>query len=211
MSSPSLVTIEAIVHPAERPVLATASRELADYLSRASGIPYSVTLEFADALRTQGPPVERRAIRVASLLLEIPGRKEPLSETAARWRGWIATLAERDIVSTFVCTIFRHVAGRTDAAVVERIRRLNLMAMELSHDTGVNVVDLDRALASVGGRALRTDYRLGGAAAAKVAADAIVSGILKAGLDDFFPLETQERAKELQRGMIEGTTSAAAS
>ncbi len=209
--SPSPIIIEAVVHPAERSVLAAASGELADCLSRASDTPYSVTLEVADALGANGPHVQRRAIRVASLLLEMPGRAESLSDTAARWRGWISALGERDIVSTFVCTIFRHVAGRADASVIERIRRLNLLATELSHDTGVNVVDIDRALAFVGARALRTDYRLGGAAAAKLAAHIIVSSILMAGLDDFFPPETQERAKEVLRAMIEGTTPAAAS
>ena len=43
--------------------------------------------------------------------------------------------------------------GRAEAVRdLERIRRLNRMAAELSHDLGVSVIDIDRAFAHIGGR-----------------------------------------------------------
>lgn len=198
--APPPLAIEAVVHPAEKPILVAATRHLADCLSAASGSPWSVALGFADSISVK----QRQAILVTSLLLEMPGRGEPLSETERRWRDQISALGEAEALAAFVCTIFRYVAGRPDAAVVERIRRLNLMAAELSHDTGINVIDLDRALTFVGARKLHTDYRLGGPAVPTVAGHVIVSGILGAGLDDFFPPEIQERAKAAQRRMVEG-------
>jgi hypothetical protein len=45
-------------------------------------------------------------------------------------------------------------------AVLERIRRLNLMAAELSQATGANVIDIDGVLAFIGALPLGTDYLL---------------------------------------------------
>ena len=103
-----------------------------------------------------------------------------------------------------LCTVFRHVAppigdaGDALPAKRERIRRLNLMAIDLSHDTGAGVVDVDRAFSHVGARSLATDHRLTGRAAAEVAAHTIVAGILAAGLDDVVPPDVQERAAQFQ-------------
>jgi hypothetical protein len=208
MTAPPPLAIEAVVHPVERPTLVAATRQLADVLSTASGVPYSIALRFGDALASVGRQEGRRAIIVASLQLEVPGRDEPLSETETRWRDGLSSLTAPDLASAFVCTIFRHVAGPDRAAIIERIRRLNLLAATLSHDTGVNVIDIDRLFALAGARKLQTDYRLGGPRAAEFAGHTIVAGILAAGLDDFFPPEIQERAKQAQGAMLERLKSA---
>jgi hypothetical protein len=109
------------------------------------------------------------------------------------------------VPAVFVCTIFRHVAaGAASQApadgirLVERIRRLNLLAAELSHDSGVGVLDLDRVLAHIGARELQSDYRLSGRIVAEVAGHAIVAGLLAVGLDDIVPPDVQQRAQQYQ-------------
>ncbi len=80
----------------------------------------------------------------------------------------------------------------------ERIRRLNLFALELSHDTGVGIIDIDRALTHIGARQLGADYRLAGRIAAEVAAHTIVGSILLAGLDDAAAPEVLHGAAQFQ-------------
>jgi hypothetical protein len=89
--------------------------------------------------------------------------------------------------------------------MMERIRRLDLMVAHLSHDFGINVVDIDRMFAFVGARRLGTDYRLHGDAAACIAGFAITSAFLEVGLDDAVPTDVLERAREHLRrsGQIE--------
>jgi hypothetical protein len=108
---------------------------------------------------------------------------------------------ERGGLLAFVCTVFRYVTNMPEpgtptarAKTVERIRLLNLLAMQLSHDTGVNVIDIDAALAHVGARRMRTDYRLAGPMGAEIAAYTMVLTILAVGLDNIVPPEIQERA-----------------
>ena len=105
------------------------------------------------------------------------------------------------IPAILLCTIFRHVADPAPDVAAnerERIRRLNLLAIELSHDTGAAVVDFDRVFAHLGARPLATDHTLTGRVAAEVAAHALVANILDAGLDEIVPAEIQERAHQFQ-------------
>jgi hypothetical protein len=72
-------------------------------------------------------------------------------------------------------------------AVLERIRRLNLMALELSQASGANVIDIDGVLAFIGALPLGTDYLLASPIAAAVAGDAIVSALLGGIPDEALP------------------------
>lgn len=198
MTSLPQLTIEAVVHNAERPALLAASRQLADSVTTASGSPFSVALRFSEALPSSGVGTGRTVI-VASLQVEIPGRDEPLDRTQARWREQLASLREPPLL----CTIFRHVSGRESPALIERIRRLNMMAIGLSHDTGAAVVDIDRIFGYFGARQLQTDYRLGGRLGAELAGHAIVASIFASGLDDVIPPDVQERAQQTQVGMLD--------
>ena len=198
MISPPALAIGAVVHETERPALTAASRQLSESLSAASGSAYPIALRFGESL----PAIERhpaRTIVVASLLVEIPGRDEPLAQTEARWRDQLSSLKE----APFLCTIFRHVAHRESPALIERIRRLNLMAVRLSHDTGAPVVDIDRIFGYFGARQLQTDYRLGGRLGAELAGHTIVASIFAGGLDDVVPTDVQERAQKAQLDMLE--------
>jgi hypothetical protein len=117
------------------------------------------------------------------------------------WRTIVADLLDRGAAGVFLCNVFRqppraqlfpHLGG--EEAVRERIRRFNLMAIEVSHDTQAYLVDFDRALAEVGARALQTDCCLGGELTAVVAGEVLASTLLRAGLDEVCPAEVQEAA-----------------
>jgi hypothetical protein len=199
MSSSGLVRIEAVVDDGERPTLVAAAERLGESLSAASENRRDIRLNFAaslDAVEVHEPTT----LVIASLLPDV-SRNESMPTTEARWRRQLSSLAARPGVSVLLCTVFRHVPRNVPEAhssaramTTERIRRLNLLAAELSHDTGAGVIDIDRTFAHLGARALETDYRLTGAVAAKVAAHTIAWSVLSVGLDDAIAPQIQERA-----------------
>lgn len=201
MESPTPVLIAAVVDDAERPALVAASEQLSECLSAASGVLWPVGIRLLDSIAD----IQRPTVIITSLLPEVARADEPISLTEARWRRDLSKLMELAVPSVFVCTVFRFVAkqskpGQLDARPrkLERIRLLNLLAAQLSHDIGINVIDIDSIFAHAGARQMQTDYRLAGAVAAEVAAYTIVVGILAVGLDDIIPIDVQERAREYQ-------------
>lgn len=160
------------------------------------------------ALRPPGggvPPLDAPPhVIIASLLPELARPRESRADTARRWADCLSALQE-EAPQVFLCTIFRHVPDRDRAGgtceELVRIRALNLMAVELSHALGVAVIDVDRALAHLGARMLRTDFRLNGSRAALAAGHAMACALLAGGLDEHVdPLE-QEKARALLGGL----------
>jgi hypothetical protein len=133
---------------------------------------------------------------ITSLLHEIDTISQQWPAVEARLRSVYATLSSCPGLTVFICTVLRD-AGSDDGAAERRrrIRRLNLLAAEISRDTGVNVIDLDRSLADIGARPLATDYRLGGPYALEAAAKTIALTLLLCGLDDYASYEAQEDAR----------------
>jgi hypothetical protein len=197
------IVIEAVVDAAERPALAAARVQLAECLQAASGHAWPIELHFRTSIAALGG-AGRPTLAIVSLLPELARNDEPIAQTAARWKTLLGLLA--GVVPTvLVCTIFRHVGHdgpggeRTkNAPLLERIRKLDLFAAELSHDTGVGVIDIDRVCAHIGARALQSDYRLAGRIAAEVAAHTIVAGMLATALADTLPAVVLERAQQYQ-------------
>jgi hypothetical protein len=198
VSAPIPIMIEAEADEAERPAILAGAQQLAEALAAATGAEWPIHLRF-------WPPGETvvisapGAVLVLSLLPEV-GRDEPFAETEARWRARLADLVTGS-APVLICTVFRHVAERRSedgARVIERIRRLNRMAAELSHDFGVSVIDIDRAFAHIGGRTLQTDYRLSGRLAAEVGGHVLAWTLLALGLDDVIPPDVQERARTFE-------------
>lgn len=223
MSNAPTLLIDAVVAESERPALLAAAEQLQESLLAASGDAWKVAVEFSSSLAAVADVAGRDApaIVVASLLPDLARDHEPLAATEARWRNGLAALAANGSAAVFLCTIFRRpdaaaseiespsaaglarlsAANETPAlraAVLERIRRLNLLAIALSHATGAGVIDIDRLFAHLGARALGTNHRLTGSLAAEVAAYAIVSSILGFGLDDLIVPEVQEQARRFQ-------------
>ena len=145
-----------------------------------------------------------RSVVVLSLIQEVD-RDEPFSATETRLRARLTELVGSG-APVLVCTVFRQVAERRTpegSGRLERIRRLNRLTAELSHDLGVTVVDIDRAFAHIGGRVLASDYRLGGRLAAEVAGHTLVWSLLSLGLDEVISPEVQERAMAFHGGLRE--------
>jgi len=179
------IVIAASVDACERPVLLRAASLLQDALDACGDPGSTVSVSFVaslSALAHEPPP----AFVVASLLPELAGA-EPVAAVEARWRAALAALPAT-FPPVLICTIFRHVDPTLEhaarEALRERIRRLSLAAMEISHDTGANVIDFDRTLAHVGGRPLGSDCRFASEAAIEVGARALVRGILALARDE---------------------------
>ncbi|MDE2570879.1 MAG: hypothetical protein KGM93_18410 [Sphingomonadales bacterium] len=136
-------------------------------------------------------------IRIVSLLPFVVSPGGSWSEVESRLHEAFEHLAgSGDPI--FILTVLRNVADRhlpASQEILLRIRRLNLLATELSRRFGAIVVDLDRHLADIGGRSLETDYRLHGARAAQVAGHEIALTIVSNGLDAFVPFEAQDEAR----------------
>ncbi len=201
MNAPIPIMIQAEVDDAERAAILAGAQQLAEALAAATGADWPIQLRFwapGEAAATSAPG----AVLVLSLLPEV-ARHEPFAETEARWRTRLADLVTGS-APVLLCTVFRHVAGRRETdgpGIVERIRRLNRLAAELSHDFGVSVVDVDRAFAHIGGRTLQTDYRLSGRLAAEAGGHALAWSLLAIGLDDVIPPEVQDRARAFEGGL----------
>ncbi len=197
------LTIAAVVAPEEVPALTAAAEQLGEALSYANGAEVPVAVRFHDSAEAIDLPSETTVV-VTSLLPELARRNSAVAEVEARWRALLTALCNR-FQAVFVCTIFRYLGGENEhrffaapPSCIEHLRRLDLLAAQLSQATGAGVVDFDRVFAHVGARKLRTDSKLGGALAAEVAGYSIVASILAVGLDAIISPDIQARAEKYQ-------------
>jgi hypothetical protein len=192
------------VAPAERPGVVAAAELLSESLVAASGRErWPVRIQFHPAGEQIAPAAGVSAI-VLSLLPEAERPDEPIAATEARWRAQLDPLLASG-APVFLRTVFRHAPERardgTPTPVLERIRRLNRMAADLSHALGVGVIDIDRSFAHIGGRILQTDWRMGGVLASEVAGHTMAWSLLSFGLDDAVDPALQEKAREALGGL----------
>jgi len=164
-----------------------------------------------DRLASEEPSEQ---VRIARDLLEQPQRlvilpllptvavradtvQAPLSpqDAAAALEPIIERLQQRDTVVALT-TAFRHIPEplqhrHVEAAPTlrELVRRANLEVARLSHRTGCFVLDLDRALAEVGGGALGADCFGGSGQAAELAVEEFVALIADALPDELGAVE----------------------
>lgn len=197
MSNARAIRLRAYVGATETAAVEDAARRLGEGLASAGAPAPEVSLDFVDSSGAL-PDETGDAIMISSLGPEVGAAMRDWPSAEARLERDYRALAGRRPEALFLCTVFRHVpAGPDEEAQVAlrlAIRRLDFLAVRLSHATGLNVIDLDRALADTGALSLATDYRLGGAAAAKAAGREIAGAILAAGLDAWMSPEVQERA-----------------
>lgn len=200
MSGAYPITVQAMVDKAERPGIIAATELLGECLgSAAGGRPWPVRLQF----RTPGtliPPALSPSVIIVSLLPAVQVTAEPLENTKQRLHAYLSRLMERQ-ASIFLCNVFRFVRERDRSGhispISERIRRLNRMAIDLSHELGLAVVDVDRTFAHIGGRALGTDYRLTGPQAAQALGHATAWSLLSSYLSPDIDFGLQEHAKSI--------------
>ena len=191
------IVIEAQAVSSENQGLLAAAELLSECLGNAAGggaWPVRLQVNAPGAKIGSSPPT----VLIVSLLHEMERLDEPIAETEARWDEALTSLLAQG-TPVFLRNIFRNVPepkrDGTHSPVLERIRRLNRMAIGLSHRCGVGVIDIDRACAHIGGQALQADWRLGGAVAAEVAGHTTVWSLLSYGLDEVVDPDLEERAK----------------
>jgi hypothetical protein len=197
MTGKSHLTIAAFVAEHERGAIESATRHIAQALSQAAEAPWTCDCVFGAELETL-PTGGEGAIIVTSFLPQLDKVNEPWADAEKRLRAAYAKLAESG-APVFICTVLRHVGGEVEPelarALLVRIRQLDLLAAEISRETGTYVIDLDRLLADVGARRLQTDYRLAGNAVAEAAGHFIALTLVGNALDAFVSFEVQDAAR----------------
>ena len=136
-------------------------------------------------------------IRVVSLL-PFSLDEEALETVTATLEQAFEQLAETGD-PVFVLTAFRAVPERHTPAgqvLLRRIRKLNLLATDLSREYGAFVVDIDRVFADIGAVTLQSDYRLTGEQAEQLAAQELALNVITNGCDPFVGFDVQERARK---------------
>jgi hypothetical protein len=204
MNATTSIIIEAQVEPSEHPGLIAAAEQLSGCLNAASNTQtWQVRVQF-HAFGTDIDSSPSQSAIIVSLLPETEHAAESIAETKARWRTYLGRLQAIG-PPVFVRTVFRHVSDRAKdgraTPLLERIRRLNRMAVELSHELGIAVIEIDQAFAHIGGRALESDYRLTGPLAAELSGHTTVWSLLSFGLDDTVDPGLQEKAKAFLGGL----------
>jgi hypothetical protein len=203
MNEAAPIALVALALEAEWPGLVAGAEQLSDCLGQAAARSWPVRLERL-APDAEVPAARAPTAIIVSLLAEAERVEEPFGQTEARWRGRLIRLLDLG-APVFVRTVFRHIADRANAGtvspVLERIRRLNLMAAQLSNELGAQVIDIDRAFAHIGARALQSDYRMGGVLAAEVAGHTAAWSLLSGGLDEAVDPELQDKAKAVLGGL----------
>ena len=186
----------ALVTPGEHDTILAAAHRLSRCLGDDGSAGWPVRLRFvASDSAPNVPPAPPGTLLVTSLRAALDTGDVPLADVAERWRARIER--ERPSGPVLLCTLFRHVANRSAGPVLaERIRRLNLLALELSRTAGIEIVDIDRLFALAGARTLDTDHRGQGRRAAALAAHAIVAAALAAGLGPAVPEPRQALARQ---------------
>ena len=199
MTDKSSLLIAAYVSEDERAAVEMAAGYLGRALSQATEVPWTCTCTFSpdlEALRHR----HEVEMMVTSFLPELERIDEPWAQTEQRLRTTYTLLRERGAM-VFICTVLRHVGGDKEPEAIDalriRIRRLNFLAAEISHETGAYVIDLDRFLADIGARRLQTDYRLKGAAAHQLAGHFMAVTLVNNALDAVVPFEVQEAAEAI--------------
>lgn len=187
------IAVAAAISPQEQAFVERAMLDLSEALSKAAGRQIRCGCNFATIDEVAGSG----DIVVASLLEYAEQIDVPWADAEKCLRSIFARLCDRR-EPVMICTVFRHVDSGEDPARSEkirvRIRRLNLLATELSREFGIVVVDLDRSLADVGALRLNTDYRLRGTEAADVGGETLARCLLANALDDYVPFDIQESA-----------------
>ena len=194
----TLLRIEAFVREQEQRCIVSGLEQLHEALQAVMPItPHSIQVNF-NGFGTPIPNSPSPNIVILSLLPEMYVRNQHVLETKNRLKSYIEQ-GQSLGASVLICNIFRHIdAGElseTKPYLVERIRRLNLMAIGLSYESGVGIVDIDRAMAHLGGRNLQSDFLLSGDSAADVVGHALAWSLLSFGLDTVIDPTNQEKAK----------------
>jgi len=190
------VKLSILASQSEAAVFDAACAHMSRALSEGASTPWTCGFELIeDGLSiSESPP---RGIVLVSLVSELQHLDEPWPRVEERLRKLFEALAVSGD-SVFVGTIFRHAGQLEDPAHLhrrrQRIRRLNLFVANISRETGVFVVDIDRVFTDQGARRLQTDFTLKGPIAADLAGKTMAIVLLSYALDGAVDFDTQDAA-----------------
>lgn len=189
--------VAAIAHEDQRAAMAAAAEMLSRYVGFALGADWPVFLRLIAPDDAEIPP----GVVLVAALLEDSALHDPIASTRARWAARIGRYRAAGHDRVLLCNLFRRVEDPTgEGPGVEQIRRLNRMAIDLSREFGVEIVDIDRLFALCGGRSLDTDYRGGGGMAPRLAGHAIANAILQGEMGGCLDAGVQARASAAHGG-----------
>ena len=110
--------------------------------------------------------------------------------------AFVANLASRS-ATLCLCTMLRHPGSDDAAPTLSRIRKLNLLTIQLSQKLGVTVFDLDRQLAGLGAATFATDWQLSGDFGIEAAARQFAEVLVTTGVAAKLPQFEGRRAREI--------------
>jgi hypothetical protein len=187
--------IAAIGGESQRDAMVAAAGRLSHSVGLALGADWPVQLQLIGLDDPEIPP----GLVIVASPMDDPASNDPLALIEARWIARIGRYRSAGHDRILLCNMFRHIDPQVrPAGGIERIRRLNLLAIRLSREWGVEVVDVDRLLALCGARTVGADYRGGGAAAARLTGHAIANAILQGDMAASLPATAQARASATQ-------------
>jgi hypothetical protein len=185
MSTAAILRIACVAGEEETELVVAVGQRIADCL----GPGYSVTLTSI----ARGEALPSNAIGLFSLGPDLASSRE-IAEVSASWHAHIARRAAAGERRLVIPTLFRHVRGGQTEARRERIRQLNLLAIELSRLHGPAVADVDQACALIGGDALASDYRCASPKAKEVFSFVVACAILGLDLGPPIPEDVRQAA-----------------
>ena len=195
-ASPRIVA--AIVGDDQRDAMVAGGEQLSDCVGAALGREWPVRL------RLIGPDdvdIPSGIVLVASI--DDGAGLEPIAQSAARWVARIERYRSLGHDRVLICNRFRHIGPDARQSEVERIRRLNRLAIELSRHLSVEVIDADRLLALCGARTLAADVRGAGAATSALVGHAIADAILQGDMAECINADTQAHALAAHGGVCD--------
>jgi len=180
--------LAAICHENDKPVALAAAQQLADAVSKAMAAPWAISL---NRCTWDDCPPDQPLLLFLRADADID---EPIAATDARWRQRLDARRSEARPPIFLVNLYRCIADPDANVSIARIRALDLLAIDLSRDYDLEVVDIDRRFALIGAKLIGSDYRCDGERAAQIAGHSIATAILACGLDAHLPADVQQRA-----------------
>ena len=153
MTEPMTITLKAMVDRGEQAAVSQAAALLESALSTAAGRPVVVRCRFEASLESLNASGDA-SVAITSLLPEVSSHPLPWAAVAERLSEDYRRLADPESaepIAVFVCTVFRNIpADAVDAqSRLIRIRRLNLLAAELSREFPAAAIGVYRLLCEI--------------------------------------------------------------
>ena len=186
---------------AEYKVLYRLSRILGQHLSRLSAKEFNIQFEYHDASKVVPEYISHEDLCIRSLLHHVFEDNISLDTIKNCHTQGTSNSKPNTPNKTFLLTIFHYVNPLLLAehdldiqSIVQRIRAINLAALEASNSVGFGVLDIDGIFSRLGANNLKTDYKMRGNMAHQVAADFISTALLQdENILDHFGVTTDHR------------------